>query len=455
MYHRQFSGIFAGAAVAATLMTSQTAPAVAQTTRTVTLDAGTVIPVRLRDTISSNDARVGDRFTATLQSEDSARSLRLPVGTFIEGTVSAVRAMQGKDPGVVSLTFDRVVLPNEASYTIKGSLIGLDDKSVTRSSNGRITAKADHKTKPLVYAGYGAGAGLILGALTKGNTILDTLIGGGLGYLLGSLDKTNRGEPKDVVLKPNTEFGVRLDRSLKVREYDDGTDSFSSDRNTYRRNRTDRNGDPIRSDADRTQYDSNGDPIRSDTDRIRYDRNGDPIRSDTDRTRYDRNGDPIRSDAGRDRYDDGTYDNRGSAALGTYDILKQYTDIHDNGEPIEVTVGGRPVSFLSGAHPYISNGVVMVPAMPILRAANARYTYTGNQFVGIGPGESLTGRIDSRFVMGSGTHRFTLPAMIQRRNGTVYVPMQFLAIVTGQRLTFDRTDQIVQLGSSRVTTGRP
>jgi len=226
MNYKQHLAVIGSAALTAVMLIGPAPHAAAQRTRTVTLDAGTVIPVRLRDTLSSLDSKVGDKFTATLQSEEVARSLQLPIGTFIEGRVTAVKPMEDKDPGVISLSFDRIVLPNEASYPIKGALIGLDDKSVTRSSNGRLTAKPDVKNKTLVYAGYGAGAGLILGALTKGNTILDTLIGGGLGYLLGSLDK-NHGDPKDVVLKPNTELGVRIDRLVDVKYYDDALSDFT------------------------------------------------------------------------------------------------------------------------------------------------------------------------------------------------------------------------------------
>jgi hypothetical protein len=401
MKYRQYMAVMTSGAMAATLLMSHIAPAAAQGSATITLDSGTVIPVKLRDTLSSTDSQKGDRFTATLQSDDAARSLRLPLGTKIEGTVSAVRPMQGQDPGVISLNFDRVVLPNESSYPIHGSLIGLDDKSVTRSSNGRLVAKADHKNKTLLYAGYGAGAGLILGAITKGNTILDTLLGGGLGYLLGNLDKS-KGDPKDVTLKPNTELGVRLDRSIKFTTYDDGNGNYSNDPNL--RNQTNRNGDPVVSDPN------------------------------------------------RDPYDDQPNVNQDGTGNDPYQVLKQFTDVRDNGQPIRVVVGGRSLSFLQNARPFISNGVVMVPAVPVLKAEHDRYSYTPSQFLADGPGEALTVKFGSRVATGSGTHRFILPAVAQRRNGTVYVPMQFLAIVTGQRLSFDRDSQTMELGGSRSTS---
>jgi len=406
--NQKYMTVMTSGAVATTLLFAQIAPASAQNTRTITLDAGTVIPVRLRDTLSSVDSRKGDHFMATVRSED-ARSFDLPRGTNIEGTVTGVRPQEGKNPGVITLSFNRIMLPNESTYPIQGSLIGLDNKSVSHDSNGRLVAKNDQKNKTWTYAGYGAGAGLLLGAITKGNTIFDTLLGGGLGYLLGTQDKSH-GDPRDVTLKPDTEMGVRLDRSIRITTYTD--------------NRDDR--DP-------------GYSVSEDSLRTRSDRNDDRFPVNRDRNR------DINRD--RDTYDDQSLDNRTTRDTDAYRILRQYTDLRDNGRPIRVIVDGSRVSFLPESRPFIANGVVMVPAVPVLKAANATYTYTANRFKADGPGEALSVSFDSRIAYGSSTHRFTLPATVQRRNGTTYVPMQFLAIVTGQKLTFDRDTQTMELGS--------
>jgi len=307
--------------------------------------------------------------------------------------------MEGKEPGVVALKFDRVVLPNESSYPIQGSLIGLDTKSVTRGSDGRLIAKSDQKNKTLMYAGYGAGAGLVLGTITRGNTLLDTLIGGGLGYLLGTTDKSH-GTPRDVLLKPNTEMGVRLDRSVTVKYYDD-------------RNSGDPNIDP---------------DLRS---------------------RTDRNGDPNRPDRYRNRQDDRRDEGGTTRETGDYRVLNQYTDVRNNGEPIRVYLNGRRLSFLSTDRPYFSGGTVMVPAIPVLKADNIRYSSTQSRFIVDGSDETFTGTIDSRLVTGADDRRLTLPATIQRRNGTLFVPMQFLALVTGRSLNFDRDTQTIEIGSPR------
>jgi hypothetical protein len=112
------------------------------TTRTaIMIQDGTVIPVTLDEEISSNTARQGDRFTATVRSNDDY--MGLPIGTKIEGRVVAAKAKEGRNPGMLELDFRRVMLPDGRVTQMDGSLIGLDDKSVIRDSNGIYTARAE------------------------------------------------------------------------------------------------------------------------------------------------------------------------------------------------------------------------------------------------------------------------------------------------------------------------
>jgi len=191
----------------------------AMAARTLRLDAGSVIPVRLNDTISSTESRKGDSFTTTVKSDNTSDNYGLPSGTKIEGIVQDVRPMKDKDPGILDVSFQRIRLPDGHSYSIDGSLIGLDSKSVDRKSDGRLVAKPSHKNDRLTWVGYGAGAGLIVGLLTK-HTLEDTLLGGLLGYGAGALQKGHT-DARDIVLKPGTEMGVRLDRTATLTTYNE------------------------------------------------------------------------------------------------------------------------------------------------------------------------------------------------------------------------------------------
>ena len=183
------------------------------TTREIAIQDGTVIPVTLDEEISSNTARQGDRFTTTVRSNDDY--MGLPIGTKIEGRVVAAKAKEGRNPGMLELDFRRVMLPDGRVIQMDGSLIGLDDKSVICDSNGVYTARVDKKDERMVYAGYGAGAGLLVGLLTK-KPLEGALLGGVLGYLFGEVQR-NQERAADVRLRRGTEFGVRLDKDLVLR----------------------------------------------------------------------------------------------------------------------------------------------------------------------------------------------------------------------------------------------
>jgi len=192
-------------------------------TRTRSLPAGTVLPAKLDDSLTSNDAREGDRFSATIESgRDDAG---LPAGTKVEGVIrEAIPARSGK-PGVLDMDFQRVVFPNGETHAISASLISLDNKGISRSSDGRLEAKSggSNNNERLKWVGIGAGAGLLISTLTKGNTLLDTLLGGGAGYLYNELQRKGAG---NVNLKAGTELGVKLNRSLAYT-----ADRYNSDLN--------------------------------------------------------------------------------------------------------------------------------------------------------------------------------------------------------------------------------
>ncbi|MFX8840903.1 hypothetical protein ABTM78_21335, partial [Acinetobacter baumannii] len=68
---------------------------------------------------------------------------------------------RGDDPGVIELRFDHLSTPNGHSMPVYGKLISMDNRDIVRR-NGTIVATGRHDDH-MVFTGYGAGAGLILG----------------------------------------------------------------------------------------------------------------------------------------------------------------------------------------------------------------------------------------------------------------------------------------------------
>ncbi len=189
------------------------------------LPSGTVIPVRLDEALSSKNNSQGDKFTATvIRGSDDAG---LPEGTRLEGVVRESVASGEGQAGSLDVDFRRIVFPDGGSQAITASLYSLSGKAVKRT-NGRLVASGDKGKDRLKFIGIGAGAGLLLGTVTKQNSILSLLLGAGAGYLYNEVG--NKPKPGDVNLKQGQEFGVRLDRQLAFnaqtrRYYRRGSDS--------------------------------------------------------------------------------------------------------------------------------------------------------------------------------------------------------------------------------------
>ena len=186
-----------------------------------TLTRSTVIPVRLDTELSSNESRAGDRFTATVDSTNNGYYNNLPAGTKIEGRVVTASRRNGNDPGILELAFDRIILPNGRSEDMDGTLVSLNAKGIAKDSEGRIVANgaAANKDNRGVFAGYGAGAGVIVGLLGGDNVkglLSKGILGGLLGVGAGELQRQQNRNPKNVVLNRGTTFGVRLDSDLTL-----------------------------------------------------------------------------------------------------------------------------------------------------------------------------------------------------------------------------------------------
>jgi hypothetical protein len=335
----------------------------ARADQTIRLDAGTVIPVRLNDALSSLDSRKGDTFTTTVKTVDTEH-YGLPPGTKVDGLIIGARPHRDKKPGVIEVSFHT---------------------SVERRSDGRLIAKPSHQNDRLTYAGYGAGAGLIVGLLTR-RPFENAVLGGLLGYGFSALQKGHT-DAKDVILKPGTKMGVRIDRGSTLASYDDiqGSHFHRDSPNSYRVS------------MDRQDYST-----------VKQVGTNNP--SDRIYRQYDR------------------------------------TDATDVG----VVIDDRDVRFNSTARPTITrNDVVLVPASPVLRAAKIRYVYDGRTqtLYVTGTSESVRIAVGSSIAVVNGTRHVRMEALAQRIDGTVYVPMKFLSIAMGYDVRYDSPSRTVVLTS--------
>jgi Copper amine oxidase N-terminal domain len=398
-------------ALAAALALGVTGSALAQgysrTADNDALPAGTVLKVRLDNRLNSAQARPGERFTATVRPEEDHSVL--PEGTRVEGVVRTAQPASKDKPGVLDVDFTTLEFPNGRNYAINGSLSSLDAKSVTRAANGRLVSKRDTKSDKMKFIGYGAGAGALIGLLTKGNLLTNTLLGAAGGYLYGQLNKDKQnGGYHDVDLKEGSEFGVRLDQQFAYLPV-----SYQST------NRYDRYGQPT------AQRDS------------AYDRGtGVDLRNDRSRTGVDLRNDRSRTgvDLRNDRY-------RGNNAYG-------------QGTGIGVMVGDREVRFGS-ARPMRVGTTVMVPMAAVMTATGVPYRYNSASREVTVNGDQGTARltVGSSVAWANGS-RVPLQTPARIINGTLYVPDRFVEVATGMRARWDDSSQTL-LFNSRDNSGNP
>jgi hypothetical protein len=198
--------------LAVVFLLGATADTFAQTKRRVppkyTLPANTVMRLRMRDSLTSKTASVGQQFTSTVVDPVYAKGfVVIPQGSVVTGHVTSVqRAGRKSDAGSMTVVFTGVQLPNGKSYALNGSLT----EGQHTDNEGQVKGGSSKKRNIAFIGGGAVVGGLINGAAGAG-------IGAGVG-IAGALFSKG----KEAEVKPGTEFNVILNRSVLLPEYRGG-----------------------------------------------------------------------------------------------------------------------------------------------------------------------------------------------------------------------------------------
>jgi hypothetical protein len=161
------------------------------------IPVGTEFDVRLQSYLSSESARVEDRFEATTMVDlRDGDHVLVPAGTLLRGVVSSVnRAGRIERKGSLTVAFDQVTLRGK-QYPIRATVTQALESEGYRGDAGKI--------------GAGAGVGAIVGGILGGvkGALAGILIGGG-----GTIAAT---EGKNVELPEGSVLRVRLDAPLTL-----------------------------------------------------------------------------------------------------------------------------------------------------------------------------------------------------------------------------------------------
>jgi hypothetical protein len=193
-----------------TLVLGLAATGVAQTKKRTTkrvaplVPAGTDLKVRINDTLSSKDSRVGDRFTATVLDPSRFDEAR------VYGHVSSIQK-SGKVKGRTSmnLAFDSVELRDGRKGVLHGYVTRVYGEGSGKADNEGGVESGSRTNQTVKRTGIGAAVGGIIGGIAGGGkgAAIGLIIGGAGGA--GSL--AIKGS-KELKIESGTEMLVHVTR---------------------------------------------------------------------------------------------------------------------------------------------------------------------------------------------------------------------------------------------------
>lgn len=187
---------------------AQTKPTVKKRTTTKRVvplvPVGTDLKVRINDTLSSKDSRVGDRFTATVIDPSRFDEAR------VNGHISSIQK-SGKVKGRTSmnLAFDSVELRDGRRGVMHGYVTRVYGEGSGRADNEGGVESGSRTKQTVKRAGIGAGVGAIIGGIAGGGkgAAIGLIIGGAGGA--GSLAVKGS---KELKIESGTEMLVHVTR---------------------------------------------------------------------------------------------------------------------------------------------------------------------------------------------------------------------------------------------------
>lgn len=175
--------------------------------RTVTVPAGSDVRVALNQTLSTEDSRVGDLFTARVLQPvtgEGGRYVAIPPGSTVRGRVTAVQPSGGQGQRAIIQVALTEITVEDATYPFSATVVEANPETRGRSSTGEKAVKI----------GAGTAAGAILGRVIGGGS-KGTVIGAVAGAAAGTAITLGT-EDVDAVLAEGSEMVLRTDEPFAI-----------------------------------------------------------------------------------------------------------------------------------------------------------------------------------------------------------------------------------------------
>jgi len=191
-------------------------PATPQPSQTLTVPAGTKIPLTLKQAISTHSARVGDPvYAQTAFPIVENNRIVIPEGTFVQGTIrSIVHPGKVKGRAQLQMTFTSMIFPNGYTVLLPGAVEGVpgSNDSAIKDSEGTIE-QSGSKGKDAQTIATSTIPGAAIGAIADGGK--GAGIGAGVGGVVGLATVLLTRGP-DVALGPGSSVEMVLERTIEI-----------------------------------------------------------------------------------------------------------------------------------------------------------------------------------------------------------------------------------------------
>lgn len=189
---------------------------------------GTLMELRLEQTIDSRTSKKGEVFTAPVAEPVVVDGrMILPASAAVVCRIINVEpAARKRRNGSITIGFEELVLVTGERYRVKATLVSIADRRedvVDEGGEGKIKSPAKNKSAPVIV-GTSGGIGATIGAIGGGAGGAATGGAIGAGVALGSVLLT---KGQDITLVSGMRLQIRLDKELELAQASERTESGS------------------------------------------------------------------------------------------------------------------------------------------------------------------------------------------------------------------------------------
>ncbi|MBZ5649490.1 MAG: hypothetical protein LAO18_03265 [Acidobacteriia bacterium] len=182
----------------------------------LTIPSGTKVPLALKQSISTKNAREGDAvYAVTTFPVVINDRIVVPAGTYVQGRISSVkRGGHIKGRAEVLMHFSTLIYPSGYTLVLPGAVENVPGAEKTSIKDEEGTIRQDSQTgEKAKTVATAAGTGAVIGGLSNGvkGGLIGAGIGGGIGTAIGLLSRGN-----DVRLEAGTTLEMVIQREVPL-----------------------------------------------------------------------------------------------------------------------------------------------------------------------------------------------------------------------------------------------